>query len=141
MTGTELCRAAAVLGALVPSGRRDVLVARVRVAVRLEELGSDGPRRSRGRGRPPVTRRLNDQPRIAAPGGGHGGDDEIRRGGEGDQTGVASGMNANTRTMGGALGAAVMGSLVTGHTAPDGWPAEEGTLLVSRNPSAGGCCG
>jgi hypothetical protein len=39
MTVAELFQAAAVLGALVSSGRRDVLVARVRVAVRLEALG------------------------------------------------------------------------------------------------------
>jgi MFS family permease len=46
-----------------------------------------------------------------------------------DQTGVASGMNANIRTIGGALGAAVMASLVTGHAAPDGSPAEEGYVI------------
>jgi hypothetical protein len=39
MAVAELFRAAAVLGALVPSGRRDVLVTRVRVAVRLEASG------------------------------------------------------------------------------------------------------
>jgi hypothetical protein len=39
MTVAELRHAAAVLGLFVLSGRRDVLVARVRVAVRLEALG------------------------------------------------------------------------------------------------------
>jgi hypothetical protein len=46
-----------------------------------------------------------------------------------DQTGVASGMNANIRTIGGALGAAVMASLITGHAATDGSPAEEGYVI------------
>ncbi len=40
MTVNELWQAAAVLGFFAKSGRRDVLVARVRVAVRLEELGA-----------------------------------------------------------------------------------------------------
>jgi hypothetical protein len=40
MTVAELRYAAAVLGRFVLSGRRDVLVARVRVAVRLEGLGA-----------------------------------------------------------------------------------------------------
>ena len=40
MTVAELRHAAAVLGLFVLSGRRDVLVARVRVAVRLENLGA-----------------------------------------------------------------------------------------------------
>ena len=43
-----------------------------------------------------------------------------------DQTGVASGMNANIRTIGGSLGAAVMASLVTGHLGADGLPLESG---------------
>ena len=42
------------------------------------------------------------------------------------QTGVASGMNANIRTIGGAIGAAAMSSIVTSH------------LLVSRFPSVSG---
>ncbi|GIT80709.1 MFS transporter [Leifsonia sp. LS1] len=42
------------------------------------------------------------------------------------QTGVASGMNANLRTVGSAIGAAVMTALVTGATAADGLPAESG---------------
>jgi MFS family permease len=43
-----------------------------------------------------------------------------------DQTGVASGMNANIRTVGGSLGAAVMASLVTAHEGPGGLPREGG---------------
>jgi MFS family permease len=42
------------------------------------------------------------------------------------QTGVASGMNANIRTIGGAIGAAAMSSIVTSQ------------LLASRFPSASG---
>jgi EmrB/QacA subfamily drug resistance transporter len=42
------------------------------------------------------------------------------------QTGVASGMNANIRTIGGALGASVMGSVVTAGAAADGLPKESG---------------
>jgi MFS family permease len=42
------------------------------------------------------------------------------------QTGIASGMNANLRTVGSAVGAAVMTALVTGAIAPDGLPAESG---------------
>lgn len=42
------------------------------------------------------------------------------------QTGVASGMNANLRTVGSAIGAAVMTALVTGSTAADGLPTEAG---------------
>lgn len=38
------------------------------------------------------------------------------------QTGVASGMNANIRTIGGAVGSAVMGSIVTAHVRPSGFP-------------------
>jgi EmrB/QacA subfamily drug resistance transporter len=41
------------------------------------------------------------------------------------QTGVASGMNANIRTIGGSLGAAVMSSIVTGSTR-HGLPTEAG---------------
>ena len=40
MTVAELWGAAAVLGSVLPSRRMDVHVARVRVAVRLEELGA-----------------------------------------------------------------------------------------------------
>jgi EmrB/QacA subfamily drug resistance transporter len=42
------------------------------------------------------------------------------------QTGVASGMNANIRTIGGAVGAAVMASVVTAGAGPTGLPAEAG---------------
>jgi EmrB/QacA subfamily drug resistance transporter len=40
------------------------------------------------------------------------------------QTGVASGMNANIRTIGGAIGAAVMSSIVASQVLTDGYPAE-----------------
>ncbi|MCW2574424.1 MAG: Multidrug resistance transporter, superfamily protein [Modestobacter sp.] len=42
------------------------------------------------------------------------------------QTGVASGMNANIRTIGGSLGAALMASVVTAHAGPTGLPSEDG---------------
>ncbi len=42
------------------------------------------------------------------------------------QTGVASGMNANIRTIGGSIGAAVMASIVTSQLAPSGLPKEAG---------------
>lgn len=42
------------------------------------------------------------------------------------QTGVASGMNANIRTIGGSLGAALMASVVTAKVAPSGLPIEAG---------------
>lgn len=42
------------------------------------------------------------------------------------QTGVASGMNANIRTVGGALGSAVLASVVTANARPDGLPVESG---------------
>jgi MFS family permease len=42
------------------------------------------------------------------------------------QTGVASGMNANIRTIGGSLGAAVMASVVTSGAAASGLPKESG---------------
>ena len=42
------------------------------------------------------------------------------------QTGVASGMNANIRTIGGAVGAAVMASVVTADVLPSGLPTESG---------------
>jgi EmrB/QacA subfamily drug resistance transporter len=42
------------------------------------------------------------------------------------QTGVASGMNANIRTIGGAIGAAIMASIVTSHLQPSGLPLESG---------------
>lgn len=43
-----------------------------------------------------------------------------------EQTGVASGMNANIRTIGGSIGAAVMSSIVTGNVQADGFPAKAG---------------
>lgn len=43
-----------------------------------------------------------------------------------DQTGVASGMNANIRTIGGSIGAAVMSSIVTGTVAANGYPTKAG---------------
>ena len=42
------------------------------------------------------------------------------------QTGVASGMNANIRTIGGSVGAAVMASIVTAGALPSGLPKESG---------------
>ena len=42
------------------------------------------------------------------------------------QTGVASGMNANIRTIGGSIGTAVMASIVTAHFLPSGLPKEIG---------------
>lgn len=43
-----------------------------------------------------------------------------------DQTGVASGMNANIRTIGGSIGSAVMASVVTSQLLPSGLPKESG---------------
>jgi EmrB/QacA subfamily drug resistance transporter len=45
------------------------------------------------------------------------------------QTGVASGMNANIRTIGGSIGAAAMASIVTSHLAPSGLPQESGYTI------------
>jgi EmrB/QacA subfamily drug resistance transporter len=42
------------------------------------------------------------------------------------QTGVASGMNANIRTIGGSVGSAVMASVVTAHAGAGGLPREAG---------------
>lgn len=42
------------------------------------------------------------------------------------QTGVASGMNANIRTIGGAMGASIMASIVTSKLLPGGLPVEAG---------------
>jgi EmrB/QacA subfamily drug resistance transporter len=42
------------------------------------------------------------------------------------QTGVASGMNANIRTIGGSIGSAAMASIVTSHLAASGLPKEVG---------------
>jgi EmrB/QacA subfamily drug resistance transporter len=46
-----------------------------------------------------------------------------------DQTGVASGMNANIRTIGGAVGAAVMSSIVTSQVSSSGVPSESGYVI------------
>lgn len=43
-----------------------------------------------------------------------------------EQTGVASGMNANIRTIGGSVGSAVMAGIVTSHYGPAGFPVEAG---------------
>ncbi|MEW2560896.1 MFS transporter [Streptomyces griseorubiginosus] len=43
-----------------------------------------------------------------------------------DQTGAATGMNANIRTIGGSIGAAVTSVLVTGHLQSSGLPYESG---------------
>lgn len=43
-----------------------------------------------------------------------------------EQTGVASGMNANIRTIGGSIGAAVMATIVTASLQPTGLPEESG---------------
>jgi MFS family permease len=43
-----------------------------------------------------------------------------------EQTGVASGMNANIRTIGGSIGAGVMSSIVTAHAQASGLPREAG---------------
>ena len=45
------------------------------------------------------------------------------------QTGVASGMNANIRTIGGSIGAAVMASIVTSQLEPSGLPKQAGYTL------------
>ncbi len=45
------------------------------------------------------------------------------------QTGVASGMNANIRTIGGSIGSAMMASIVTARLAPDGLPKESGYVI------------
>jgi len=42
------------------------------------------------------------------------------------QTGVASGMNTNIRTIGASIGTAVVSSIVAGHPTPSGIPAESG---------------
>jgi EmrB/QacA subfamily drug resistance transporter len=57
------------------------------------------------------------------------------------QTGVASGMNANIRTVGGALGSAVVASVITANLGPDGFPLEAGyihgfALLVATSALA-----
>ena len=57
------------------------------------------------------------------------------------QTGVASGMNANIRTIGGAIGAAVMSSIVASQILADGYPSESGLhqgLLLPGGHDRGG---
>lgn len=43
-----------------------------------------------------------------------------------EQTGAASGMNANIRTIGGSIGTAIMSSIVTANYLPNGFPEESG---------------
>ncbi|GAA4557349.1 MFS transporter [Planotetraspora kaengkrachanensis] len=43
-----------------------------------------------------------------------------------EQTGVANGVNVNVRTIGGSLGAALMGGIVSAHTPAGGLPTENG---------------
>ncbi|TCC46851.1 MFS transporter [Kribbella capetownensis] len=43
-----------------------------------------------------------------------------------EQTGAATGMNANIRTIGGSIGTALASSIITGHTQPSGLPTEAG---------------
>ena len=47
-----------------------------------------------------------------------------------EQTGVASGMNANIRTIGGALGTAVMSSIVTAGVRAGGLPSRHGYVVA-----------
>jgi len=54
-----------------------------------------------------------------------------------EQTGVASGMNANIRTIGGSMGAAVMAGIVTAKHGPAGFPAESGYTVGF---AVLGCC-
>jgi predicted MFS family arabinose efflux permease len=46
-----------------------------------------------------------------------------------EQTGVASGMNANIRTIGGSIGSAMMASIVTARLEPAGFPRESGYVI------------
>ena len=46
-----------------------------------------------------------------------------------EQTGVASGMNANIRTIGGSMGAAVMAGIITAQIGVGGYPAESGYTI------------
>ena len=45
------------------------------------------------------------------------------------QSGAASGMNANIRTIGGSLGSAVMTGIVVGHVGASGLPSEGGYTI------------
>jgi EmrB/QacA subfamily drug resistance transporter len=53
------------------------------------------------------------------------------------QTGVASGMNTNIRTIGGSIGSAVMASIVTSRLAPSGFPKESGYTIGFAALTAG----
>ncbi|QTI69949.1 MFS transporter [Gordonia polyisoprenivorans] len=53
-----------------------------------------------------------------------------------DQTGVASGMNANIRNVGGSIGAAVSSMIITAHVSTDGVPAESGFTWAFGTMSA-----
>ncbi|WP_372733918.1 MFS transporter [Nocardioides sp.] len=46
-----------------------------------------------------------------------------------EQTGVATGMNANIRSIGGSLGAAVMAGIVTARVGSNGFPVESGYVI------------
>ncbi len=46
-----------------------------------------------------------------------------------EQTGVASGMNANIRTIGGSIGSAVMAGVITAHLGASGYPLERGYTI------------
>ena len=46
-----------------------------------------------------------------------------------DQTGVASGMNANIRTIGGSVGSAIMAGVVTARVGPTALPVESGYVI------------
>jgi MFS family permease len=46
-----------------------------------------------------------------------------------EQTGVASGMNANIRTIGGSMGSAVMAGVLTAQLGPGGFPLERGYTI------------
>jgi EmrB/QacA subfamily drug resistance transporter len=47
-----------------------------------------------------------------------------------EQTGAAGGMNTVARTIGGAFGGQLAATLIAGHTAADGLPAEKGFVLA-----------
>ena len=53
------------------------------------------------------------------------------------QTGVASGMNANIRTIGGSIGSALMASIVTSRLLPSGLPHESGYTIGFAAMTAG----
>ena len=46
-----------------------------------------------------------------------------------EQTGVANAMNTNLRGIGGAVGAAVVSSLITAHLQPNGYPYRSGYTI------------